>query len=136
MNGVEEASGSQLPQHHVPEAVESIYACALFEVHSTTTRTKYNPESFRKLWVRPAVLNRRYIPITSSFRCTRVKRVSIFLVTWSEMWTYWSDVNFAASTVRVSHKPDRNWHRRHAKKVEIPVPAKTGEETEGIEGEG
>ena len=25
------------------------------------------------------------------------------------MYTYWSDVNFTASTVRVSHKPDRGW---------------------------
>jgi len=25
------------------------------------------------------------------------------------MYTYWSDVNFGASTVRVSHKPDKGW---------------------------
>jgi hypothetical protein len=25
------------------------------------------------------------------------------------MYTYWSDVNFVASTVRVTQKPDRGW---------------------------
>lgn len=40
------------------------------------------------------------------------------------MYTYWSDVNFAASTVRVSHKPDRNWTPKAYKEREIPIPAK------------
>ena len=40
------------------------------------------------------------------------------------MHTYWSDVNFAASTVRVSHKPDRNWTPKAYKEREIPIPAK------------
>jgi integrase len=40
------------------------------------------------------------------------------------MHTYWSDVNFAASTVRVSHKPDRGWTPKAYKEREIPVPTK------------
>ena len=40
------------------------------------------------------------------------------------MYTYWSDVNFAESTVRVSHKPDRNWTPKAYKEREIPIPAK------------
>ena len=40
------------------------------------------------------------------------------------MYTYWSDVNFAAATVRVSHKPDRGWTPKAYKEREIPIPAK------------
>jgi len=40
------------------------------------------------------------------------------------MYCYWSDVNFAASTVRVSHKPDRNWTPKAYKEREIPIPTK------------
>jgi integrase len=40
------------------------------------------------------------------------------------MHTYWSDVNFVASTVRVSHKPDRGWTPKAYKEREIPIPAK------------
>jgi len=40
------------------------------------------------------------------------------------MYTYWSDVNFAASTVRVSHKPDRGWTPKAYKEREIPIPTK------------
>src|SRR6185369_7210774 len=40
------------------------------------------------------------------------------------MYTYWSDVNFTASTVRVSHKPDRGWTPKAYKEREIPIPAK------------
>ena len=40
------------------------------------------------------------------------------------MHTYWSDVNFAASTVRVSHKPDRGWTPKAYKEREIPIPSK------------
>ena len=40
------------------------------------------------------------------------------------MYTYWSDVNLAASTVRVSHKPDRNWTPKAYKEREIPIPTK------------
>ena len=40
------------------------------------------------------------------------------------MHTYWSDVNFAAATVRVSHKPDRGWTPKAYKEREIPIPAK------------
>jgi len=40
------------------------------------------------------------------------------------MYTYWSDVNFTASTVRVSHKPDRGWRPKVYKEREIPIPSK------------
>jgi integrase/recombinase XerD len=40
------------------------------------------------------------------------------------MFTYWSDVNFAACTVRVTHKPDRGWTPKAYKEREIPIPAK------------
>lgn len=40
------------------------------------------------------------------------------------MYTYWSDVNLAASTVRVSHKPDRDWTPKAYKEREIPIPSK------------
>jgi integrase/recombinase XerD len=40
------------------------------------------------------------------------------------MYTYWSDVNFTASTVRVTHKPDRAWTPKAYKEREIPIPAK------------
>jgi len=40
------------------------------------------------------------------------------------MYTYWSDVNFAASTVRVTHKPDRGWTPKAYKEREIPIPSK------------
>jgi integrase/recombinase XerD len=40
------------------------------------------------------------------------------------MHTYWSDVNFAAATVRVSHKPDRGWTPKAYKEREIPIPSK------------
>jgi integrase len=40
------------------------------------------------------------------------------------MFTYWADVNFAASTVRVSHKPDRGWTPKAYKEREIPIPTK------------
>jgi integrase len=40
------------------------------------------------------------------------------------MHTYWSDINFTANTVRVSHKPDRNWTPKAYKEREIPIPAR------------
>jgi integrase/recombinase XerD len=40
------------------------------------------------------------------------------------MHTYWSDVNLAASTVRVSHKPDKGWTPKAYKEREIPIPSK------------
>jgi integrase len=38
------------------------------------------------------------------------------------MYTYWSDLNLTASTVRVSHKPDRGWTPKAYKEREIPIP--------------
>lgn len=40
------------------------------------------------------------------------------------MHTYWNDVKFPASTVKVSHKPDRGWTPKAYKEREIPIPAK------------
>jgi integrase/recombinase XerD len=40
------------------------------------------------------------------------------------MYSYWSDVNFTASTVRVTHKPDRGWTPKAYKEREIPIPTK------------
>jgi len=40
------------------------------------------------------------------------------------MYCYWSDVNLSASTVRVTHKPDRGWTPKAYKEREIPIPAK------------
>jgi len=59
--------------------------------------------------------------------CTEEERLwyEVFLMTGMReqevMYTYWSDVNFAASTVRVSHKPDRNWTPKAYKEREIPM---------------
>ena len=39
-------------------------------------------------------------------------------------YTYWSDVNLAACTIRVTHKPGRGWMPKAYKEREIPVPAK------------
>ena len=39
------------------------------------------------------------------------------------MYLYWKDVNFASSTVRVSHKPDRKWTPKAYKEREIPIPS-------------
>jgi integrase/recombinase XerD len=40
------------------------------------------------------------------------------------MHTYWSDINLAAATVRVTHKPDRGWTPKAYKERSIPIPAK------------
>lgn len=40
------------------------------------------------------------------------------------MFTYWTDVNFTASTIRVTHKPDRGWTPKAYKEREIPIPTK------------
>jgi integrase/recombinase XerD len=40
------------------------------------------------------------------------------------MYAYWTDVNFSAATVRVSHKPDRGWTPKAYKEREIPIPVK------------
>jgi integrase/recombinase XerD len=62
--------------------------------------------------------------------CTEEERLwfEFFLMTGMReqevMHTYWSDVNFTANTVRVSHKPDRNWTPKAYKEREIPMPAK------------
>ncbi len=40
------------------------------------------------------------------------------------MFTYWSDINFAAATIRVTHKPDRGWTPKAYKEREIPIPTR------------
>jgi integrase/recombinase XerD len=40
------------------------------------------------------------------------------------MYCYWRDINFAGSTVRVTHKPDRGWTPKAYKEREIPIPDK------------
>ena len=40
------------------------------------------------------------------------------------MHVYWSDVNFSAAVVRVTHKPDRGWTPKAYKEREIPIFAK------------
>jgi integrase len=60
--------------------------------------------------------------------CTPAERMwfEFFLMTGEReqevMYTYWSDIKFAAFTVRVSHKPDRGWTPKAYKEREIPVP--------------
>jgi integrase/recombinase XerD len=51
------------------------------------------------------------------------------------MYCYWSDVNFSASTVRVTHKPDRGWTPKAYKEREIPIPAKLAKKSQGLAGE-
>jgi integrase/recombinase XerD len=63
-------------------------------------------------------------------KCDPVERLwyEFFLMTGMReqevMHTYWSDVNLVASTVRVSHKPDRGWTPKAYKEREIPIPSK------------
>ena len=52
------------------------------------------------------------------------------------MYTYWTDINFKASMVRVSHKAERGWTPKAYKEREIPIPAKLQHQSEGVEGEG
>jgi integrase/recombinase XerD len=40
------------------------------------------------------------------------------------MFCYWSDVNFTACTVKVTHKPDAGWTPKAYKEREIPIPVK------------
>jgi integrase/recombinase XerD len=40
------------------------------------------------------------------------------------MHTYWADINFAACTVKVSHKPDVGWTPKAYKEREIPISSK------------
>jgi integrase/recombinase XerD len=62
--------------------------------------------------------------------CDSVERLwyEFFLMTGMReqevMYSYWSDINLAASTVRVSHKPDRGWTPKAYKEREIPIPSK------------
>src|ERR1700728_194988 len=47
------------------------------------------------------------------------------------MYTYWSDLNVAHATVRVTHKPDRGWEPKAYKEREIPIPAKLVKSLQG-----
>jgi integrase/recombinase XerD len=65
-----------------------------------------------------------------SAACTAEERLwyQFFLMTGEReqevMYTYWSDVNLRACTVKVSHKPDRGWTPKAYREREIPIPAK------------
>ena len=62
--------------------------------------------------------------------CTGEERVwfEFFLMTGMReqevMHVYWSDVNLQHATVRVTHKPDRNWTPKVYKERTIPIPDK------------
>jgi integrase/recombinase XerD len=62
--------------------------------------------------------------------CTAEERLwfEFFLMTGEReqevMHTYWSDINWSRSLVKISHKPDRNWTPKAYKEREIPVPAR------------
>jgi integrase len=47
------------------------------------------------------------------------------------MYTYWSDVNVAHGTVKVTHKPDRGWTPKAYREREIPVPEKLVQRLKG-----
>jgi len=55
-------------------------------------------------------------------------RFEFFLMTGEReqevIYTYWSDIRFAESIVRITHKPDRAWTPKMYKEREIPVPAR------------
>ena len=51
------------------------------------------------------------------FLCTGMREQEV-------MYAYWTDVNLQASTVRVTHKPDRGWTPKAYKEREIPIPEK------------
>ena len=51
------------------------------------------------------------------------------------MYAYWSDVNFAASTVRVTDKPDRGWTPKARKKARDLIPAKLAKRLKSVEGQ-
>ena len=42
------------------------------------------------------------------------------------MHAYWADINFEASTVRVSHKPDRGWTSESVQGTRNSDPSETG----------
>jgi integrase/recombinase XerD len=60
--------------------------------------------------------------------CTEEERLWFELLLVSGMreqeliFLYWRDVNFTASTIRVSHKPDLGWSPKAYKAREIPIP--------------
>lgn len=62
--------------------------------------------------------------------CTDEERIwyEFFLMTGAReqevMYTYWSDLKLQHATVRVTHKPDRNWTPKAYREREIPIPDK------------
>jgi integrase/recombinase XerD len=51
------------------------------------------------------------------------------------MYTYWTDVNFAAGTVRVSHKPDRGWTPKAYKGARDSHTLAARKQLDGVEDE-
>jgi integrase/recombinase XerD len=74
----------------------------------------YEPEELDKLLAACDAEERLWYEF---FRMTGMREQEV-------MYTYWSDVNFAHATVRVSHKPDRAWTPKAYKEREVPIPAK------------
>jgi integrase len=74
----------------------------------------YEPEELKKLFAACDVEEKLWYEF---FLMTGMREQEV-------MHTYWSDINFAHATVRVSHKPDRGWTPKAYKEREIPIPAK------------
>jgi integrase len=74
----------------------------------------YEPEELEKLFAACNTVERLWYEF---FLMTGMREQEV-------MYGYWSDINFAHATVRVSHKPDRGWTPKAYKEREIPIPAK------------
>jgi integrase/recombinase XerD len=74
----------------------------------------YEPEELKKLFAACDAEERRWFEF---FLMTGEREQEV-------SYTYRSDVNCAASVVRVSHKPDRGWTPKAYKERLIPIPSK------------
>jgi integrase len=74
----------------------------------------YEPEDLEKLFAACTPEERLWYDF---FLCTGMREQEV-------MYCYWSDINFAAPTVRVTHKPDRGWTPKAYKEREIPIPTR------------
>lgn len=74
----------------------------------------YEPEELEKLFAACDATERLWYDF---FLCTGMREQEV-------MYCYWSDINFSAATVRVTHKPDRGWTPKAYKEREIPIPAR------------
>ncbi|MBI3475371.1 MAG: site-specific integrase [Acidobacteria bacterium] len=74
----------------------------------------YEPEELKKLFAACDAEERLWYEF---FLMTGMREQEV-------MYTYWSDINVTAGTVRVTHKPDRGWTPKAYKEREIPIPSK------------